>query len=180
EMAAVFALGLGITLVPNYLHDFQGVSDGAIGFFGSLSAVGSIVLGLLVHRVPALRQPVRAVVLALGAAALALLLVLGGQSLPVFVAAYVLIGGFFATWTLFETALSGVTPAAYRARTYALAELMSGAGISLAPFIAGVLYERDPRAPVLAGLLCILAVAATMVVMQRRDALPAGYVAETG
>ena len=178
EMAAVFALGLGITLIPNYLHDYQGVSNGAIGFFASLSAAGSIVLGLLVHRVPALRQPVRGVTLALGASALALLLVLAGQSLPAFVAAYVLIGGFFATWTLFEAVLSGVTPAAYRARTYALAELMSGAGISLAPFIAGVLYERDPRAPVLAGLVCIVTLVAAMFAMDRRGALPASHLPE--
>lgn len=166
EMAAIFCLALGMSLIPNYLHGVHGISDGVIGSFASLSAAGSMGIGLLVNRVAYLHHPVKGISLALASATAAFALVIVGNHLATFAAAYVLLGGFLATWTLFESALSGVVAPRYRARAYALAEILSGAGYALAPFLAGFLYELDPRAPVVAGLLltAVLLVALLTVV----------------
>ncbi len=167
EMSAIFCLALGMSFIPNYLHSVQGISDGVIGSFASLSAGGSMALGLLVNRVGYFRQPLHGIGLALASAALAFALVIVGNQLPFFVAAYVLLGGFFATWTLFESALGGVAAQRYHARAYAIAEILSGAGYALAPFLAGFLYELDPRAPLVGGLcLTMLLIIAMMTVMR--------------
>src|SRR6185437_13353100 len=75
EMAAIFCLGLGMSLIPNYLHSVHGISDGVIGSFASLSAAGSIGLGLMAHRVGYLRHPIHGIGLALASAATAFALV---------------------------------------------------------------------------------------------------------
>lgn len=172
EMAAIFCVTLGATFVPNYLHDVHGVSDGVIGAFGALSAVGSIALGLIVHRVPRFRRPVPGIALALLSVVGAMVLVVGGGRLAAFAAAYVLLGGFFATWTLFEAALSGVASATFRGRAYALAEILSGAGYALGPVVAGLLYARDPRESMLVGAALILALVVVLAGLARRGSIP--------
>jgi len=178
EMTAIFCVALGASFVPNFLHGIRGVGVGTIGTFGSLSAAGSIVLGLLVHRVPHFRRPVPGIALALASVAGALLLVVTGRDLPAFAAAYVLLGGFFATWTLFEAALSGVASERYRGRAYAVAEILSGTGYAIAPVIAGLLYARDPRAPMLQSASLILALLVAFAALARAGSIPGAGRAE--
>ncbi len=169
EMMAIFSLALGMSLIPNYLHTVHGISDGVIGSFASLSAAGSIVLVLLVSRIRFFRHPLNGIALALTSGAGAFALVVVGHQLVVFAIAYVLLGGFFATWTLFESALGGIAAQRYHARAYAIAEILSGAGYALAPFLAGFLYEIDPRAPVIGGLcLTLLLVIGVMTIMRAK------------
>ena len=152
EMVAIFSLELGMSLIPNYLHGVHHVSDGVIGAFASLSAVGSMAIGMLVHRVHRFRHPLLGIGLALASVAVAFVLLTLGSDLLTFAVAYVLLGGFLATWTLFESALSGIATREYHARTYAIAELLSSTGYALAPFLAGFLYHYNPRAPMIGGL----------------------------
>ncbi len=167
EMVAIFALSVGIALVPNYLQDVHHVSDGVIGVFGSVGALGSISLGLIIHRIRRFQQPFNALILSIGAVACALLLLIVSGSTVVFGLAYLLRGGFFVTWTLFEAALSVVTPAHLRSRTYALAEIMSGAGYSVGPFISGWLYAVKPSLPLYAGLVLTMALLVSIPIGQR-------------
>ncbi len=152
EMLTIFALTVGTALVPNYLQDTQHISTGMIGLFGSLGAAGSIALGLIIHRVRRFHHPFNALLLSVGSVGGSLLLLIGGHSTLAFGLAYLLTGGFFVTWTLFEAALSLVAPPRLRSRAYALAEIMSGAGYSLGPFISGWLYGIRPAFPLYAGL----------------------------
>ncbi len=167
EMIAIFALSVGIALVPNYLQDVHHVSDGVIGVFGSVGALGSISLGLIIHRIRRFQQPFNALMLSIGSVACALLLLIVSGSTMVFGLAYLLRGGFFVTWTLFEAALSVVTPAHLRSRTYALAEIMSGAGYSVGPFISGWLYAVKPAMPLYAGLALTMTLLACIPIGQR-------------
>ncbi len=167
EMMAIFSLTLGMSLIPNYLHTVHDISDGVIGSFASLSAAGSIVIALMVSRLRFFRRALNGIALALASVAGAFVLVIIGHQLVVFAMAYVLMGGFFATWTLFESVLGGVAAQHHHARAYAIAEILSGAGYALAPFLAGFLYEIDPRAPVIGGLcLTVLLIVAVLTIMR--------------
>ncbi|MGA7671852.1 MAG: MFS transporter [Nitrolancea sp.] len=168
EMVAIFALSVGIALVPNYLQDVHHVSDGVIGVFGSIGAAGSISLGLIIHRIRRFQQPFNALFLSIGSVAVALLLLSVSGSTVIFALAYLLRGGFFVTWTLFEAALSVVTPAHLRSRTYALAEIMSGAGFAIGPFMSGWLYAVKPAMPLYAGLALTIAILMCIPLAQRR------------
>ncbi|HEX3723598.1 MAG TPA: MFS transporter, partial [Nitrolancea sp.] len=167
EMIAIFSLTLGMALIPNYLHNFQGISDGVIGSFAALSAAGSIAIGLVVSRIPFFRHSLNGIGLALAAAAAAFILIIVGNELFTFIVAYVLLGGFFATWTLFESALGGVAARRYHARAYAIAEILSGVGNAVAPVLAGFLFEVDPRAPVIAGLFVTMLLILGLIIVTR-------------
>lgn len=167
EMSTIFALTVGIALVPNYLQDAQHVSAGMIGLFGSIGALGSITLGLVIHRSRRLEQPFNALLLSVGSVGGGLLLLIVGKSLFAFAFAYLLRGGFFVTWTLFEAALSVAAPAHLRSRTYALAEIMSGAGYSVGPFVSGWLYGIRPALPLYAGLVLTAVIMASMLIAKR-------------
>ncbi len=178
EMLTIFALTVGIALVPNYLQETRHISDGMIGLFGSIGAAGSISLGLIIHRVRRFQQPFDALLLSVSSVGGALVLLILGHSVLAFGFAYLMRGGFFVTWTLFEAALSVAAPVHLRSRAYALAEIMSGAGYSLGPFVSGWLYGIRPALPLYSGLALTLVILAAMPVAKRtmlRSALhPAG------
>ncbi len=167
EMLTIFALTVGIALVPNYLQETKHISTGMIGLFGSIGAAGSIALGLIIHRVRRFQHPFNALLLSVGSVGGALLLLIGGHSTVAFGLAYLLRGGFFVTWTLFEAALSVVAPPRLRSRAYALAEIMSGAGYSIGPFISGWLYGIRPAFPLYAGLALTAGILASIPIARR-------------
>ena len=153
QFATIFGLALGWALAPNYLRDVHGVSLGALGRLGSLTALGSIVLGFVATRTPRLRRPLAAVALAVVSMAGAFgLLLTGGGSLA-FGAAYLLGGGYAVAWSLFYPAYGEVTAPRFRTRAYALAELAPVLGKTVAPFVAGWLYAARPEVPLLAAIL---------------------------
>jgi DHA1 family bicyclomycin/chloramphenicol resistance-like MFS transporter len=137
QLGTIFCLALGWCLAPNYLRDVHDVSLGTIGRLGSLTALGSIVLGLLAGRLPRLRRPLAAVALAVATMAGAFILLLIGGGPVAFALAYTLGGGYAVAWSLFYPAYGEVTPARFRTRAYALAELAPVLGKTLAPFVAG-------------------------------------------
>lgn len=151
----LLVLTTGVTLVPNYLEDQRGVSIGLIGQFGSLAAVGSVVLGVAISRMRQLHRPLNALLLTAALPALGFTLFLLGHSPWIFAAAYLSRGGYMVSWGLFYPVLGEVTPERLRGRAFALAELLGGAGFALAPFIAGALYELRPQLPLLAALIAI-------------------------
>jgi MFS family permease len=73
-----------------------------------------------------------------------------------FVAAYMLRGGYTVAWSLFAAALGEIASDRFRARAFALGEIMGGAGYAFAPFAAGWLYEFKPVLPLIVGLIMIV------------------------
>jgi MFS family permease len=160
QVSTIFGLALGWVLAANYLRDVHGLSLGAIGRYGSLTAVGTVALGLLAGRLRWLRRPLAAVALGVVAMNGAFLLLLLGQGAWAFAPAFLLSGGYAAAWSLFYPAYGEVTPPALRTRAYALAELAPVLGKTAAPFLAGWLYAGAPRAPLVAALLLFLPILA--------------------
>ncbi|MBX6341326.1 MAG: MFS transporter, partial [Thermomicrobiaceae bacterium] len=155
QFVTIFVVTLGVTLVPNYLREVHGVEIGRIGWLGSVSAAGSVVLGIVISRARPFRRPLAGLALAVASVAgmLATLLVSGAFWL--YALAYLLRGGYLVAWSAFYPALGEVTPDRLRGRAYALAELQAGAGYSLAPFAAGWLYDIHPAAPLATSLALI-------------------------
>ena len=151
----LLVLTTGVTLVPNYLEDQKGLSIGTIGQFGSLIAVCSVSLGIIIGKTRRLTRPLNALLLTTALCPLGFLLFLVGNSTWVFALAYFLRGGYMVSWGLFYPLLGEVTPERLRGRAFALGELLGGAGFALAPFIAGALYELQPELPLLAALVAV-------------------------
>ncbi len=149
---------LGWVLAPNYLQEFHGLRLEQIGWLGSIAALGSTALSLAVSRVRWLQDPFNTLLVATGAVTGGFFLLLFGNHFAVFVLAYLLRGGFLVAWSAFYAVFGLITPAQLRSRVFALAEILGGLGTTIAPFLAGPLYELDARLPIVAGLVCTVLV----------------------
>ena len=165
--AVIFAGILGITLVPNLLQDTHGISVGQIGYLGSLAAVGSISLGLILNNVKVFENSMLSYSLAVSSVAGALLLFVLGQSIWMFAFAFILRGGLLATFSVMYATLSDVTPDRIRNRAYIVAEFMAGIGFTLAPFAAGWFYEVRPALPMTVGVVILVPIILTILWMSR-------------
>jgi MFS family permease len=154
----VFCSILGVTLVPNLLQDVHDVSLGQIGYLGSLAAVGSIALGLVLNNLKIFENSMFGYSLAVSSVAIALALFVFGSSLWIFAIAFMLRGGLLATFSVMYATLSDVTPDRIRNRAYVVAEFFAGMGFTLAPFAAGWFFEIRPVLPMTAGLVVLVPV----------------------
>jgi MFS family permease len=165
----VFCSILGVTLVPNLLQDVHSISVGQIGYLGSLAAVGSITLGLLLNNLKVFENSMLSYSLAISSVAVALALFVFGQSLWFFAIAFMLRGGLLATFSVMYATLSDVTPERIRNRAYVVAEFMAGIGFTLAPFAAGWFYEIRPELPMIAGMIVLVPIIITVLWMARKS-----------
>lgn len=167
KLFTVFALGLGVQLIPNYLRETGGYSDDIISLLTSFSALGTIAFGTLVVR----NQRFAAAPL-LGAA-LAVALVSAGYMLFLMpeVAAFVVIaflfrGGMFASIALFSAALGNMAAPRNREHIFTLSEIAIVTGFSTAPIVAGLLYEVTPSLPLI--ISAALGAPITLVLLRLR------------
>lgn len=158
---------LGWVLAPNYLQEVHGLRLEQIGWLGSIAAVGSTALSLAVSRNRWLQDPFNTLLVATGAVVAGFLLLLVGKHFTVFVLAYLLRGGFLVAWSAFYAVFGLITPEQLRSRVFAVAEILGGLGTTLAPFLAGILYEVDTRLPIVAGFVCTACVVVATRTVQR-------------
>ena len=166
-MALLLVLTTGFTLVPNYLQDEHGVSVRVIGQFGSIFALGSVILGLAIARIPALSRPWNALLLTTLLCPVAFLLFYFGSSVWIFGVAFLFRGGYLVSWSLIYAAAGEVTPGRLRARAFSLLEVLGGAGFAIAPFLAGALYSIDPSLPLLAAIIATVPLVIAMLFVRR-------------
>lgn len=166
-LGLLLVLTTGFTLVPNFLEDEHGIGVGTIGQFGSVFAVGSVLLGVVISKVKFFSRPLNALILTTSLCPLAYLLLIGGSSTWVFAVAYLFRGGYLVSWGLIYAALSEITPERLRSRSFVLAELLGGAGFGIAPFLAGALYEAGPAMPLWASLVAAVPLLVAIVAVRR-------------
>lgn len=164
----VFSSILGVTLVPNLLQDVHDVPLGQIGYLGSLAAVGSITLGLMLSNLKVFESPMLGYSLAISSVALSLALFVFGQSIWFFALAYTLRGGLLATFSVMYATLSEVTPDRIRNRAYVVAEFMAGVGFTLAPFAAGWFFGIRPQLPMLVGMIVLVPIIIAVLWLSRK------------
>jgi MFS family permease len=167
QMALLLIFTTGYTLVPNYLEDQKHLSIGTIGQFGSLVAVCSIVLGVVIARIKPFSRPLNALLLCCLLTPISFLLLLFGNATWLFALGYFFRGGYYVAWGVFYSALGEVTPRHLRSRTFALGEILGGAGFGLAPFAAGVLYEIDPALPLYSAIVLTAPLVVGILIVRR-------------
>ena len=161
---------LGLTLAPNFLHNEKDLSFGLIGAFGTLVAIGSIGMGLLLSRSTRLARSLNGTLLTLSFMPLVFLLMLGGQAAVVFGVAYLVVGLTTVAQQTLYGPLSEVTPPDMRVMAYASLEISVSFGIMIAGFTSGVLYAFSPPTPMIVALLgSVVVIAGTLWV--RRDVI---------
>lgn len=149
---------VGVSLMPNYLHDRLGMDTAAIGVLGTGAAIvgvaGSLGLVRLVrplgeYRALALGQG--ALVAGFGLALLApsvgsLALLAGG-------AGFALRGGLSAQQAIARAMVPAVAVGQRLGPAFALQSILYNGATALGPALAGILYARDAALPLAAAFL---------------------------
>ena len=153
KFLTVFALGLGMQLIPNYLRQVGGYPDDLISLLTSVSAIGSIGFGFLVVRNKRFsNSPMTGSAVAIGGVSLGYLLLLQPNLLPLIVVGFILRGGMFSSISLFSAALGDVTPDRNHHHVFTMSEILIVAGFTASPVLASLLYTVWPALPLVVSV----------------------------
>jgi len=150
--------------IPQFLADVYHYGSFEIGVLGSVSFLGSAVLGILFGRIGDKWKKSYAVAISMILCCVSLvLLVLFGNFL-ILIITFFLVGGSYTTWSLMSSIIGPLAPESIRARWVSIPQAVSIFSSFIAPYVGGVLYEASPYHPftvatVIMLLLAFLAVA---------------------
>ena len=170
QFATIFALALGISLLPTFLADERGIPPAIVAILGGIGSTGSVLFGLLVARGQWLqRRPLVGVALAIGMVMTALAVVLATPLVWLIALAFIGRGGLWSAWGLFVATMSEVvTSDRVRPRVFALSEMGGGSAFFSAPIVSGQLYAIRAEGPLLASLAASAALIPVLLLTQRR------------
>lgn len=145
------ATDVGTVMVPNFLEDVRGLSVAQIGALSSLGTLGIAVLTFIISRLPTERRT--PLFITQGVALTALLLWLMTPGLVWIGLASLISGGN----RLFRPLTSGRLVSTLNVETMSLGfgffQTAQQLGLTIAPYLAGLLYTRDPHWPLWAGVI---------------------------
>jgi MFS family permease len=157
QIAFAFLLFVGIELgqvmAPKFLADVRGLSLGQIGLLGTVGSLGIIVLSLLFGQFHSERP--WAMVLAQAVAIGAALLLLTTPAMPFIVLAYFIHGSNRLIRPFMTGRLARSLDQTTLSFGYGFYETAMRLGLAVAPYLAGLLYARQPAAPLMLGALCV-------------------------
>jgi predicted MFS family arabinose efflux permease len=149
-VAVFFTLELGQVMMPKFLEDVRGLHLGQIGWLGTLASVGIVLLTLWLGQMPADRP--RPLLLSQAAALAALVLLLASPALVAVGLAYFIHGGNRVIRPLVMGRLAALLDASTVGFGFGVHQTALQFAITAAPYLAGLLYARDPAWPLLGGI----------------------------
>jgi MFS family permease len=156
---ALMILTAGLALLPTYLYDERELSLSTIGRLGSLSGIGGMLLALGLARSRRRVSVATPLIMCLALVPFAFVLLAQSARLWVIAVACLISGAYLMVWPLVDATVGAIAPERVRGRAFAFSEVFGGSGMAFGPILAGVLYDRDPRLPLvmaLAGTVLIL------------------------
>lgn len=144
----MFTLYINWPLTPNFLQNIRQVKTAEIGFFGSLNALGALLLALTLGRLPTLTAFLIAQLFVAGSS----LLLWQGPDILWFAIGYFLAGGFRVSRSLSIAFTGSLVAEGEVGLAYGIVEAMAGASLFMAAPIAGILYRVEPSLPYPASL----------------------------
>jgi len=148
-----FAIELGPVMAPKFLEDVRGLSVGQIGWLGTVSSLGVVLLSLTFGYMPTER---RGSLLLSQAVALAAVMLWMSTPVRVFILlAYFIHGSNRVVRPIILGRLARSLDAATLSFGYGFYETAMRLGLAISPAVAGLLYERGPAWPLYAGAAAV-------------------------
>ncbi len=167
--ATILSLGIGISLLPNYLENVRGIPEDRIAQYAALQAIGTVSFGFAVSRSRWMQQnQFLGAALAVGFTITGFAIFTQTAWTPLLIVAFIFRGCVFSAWTLFSSAMGTHARPADRSRGFALIELLGGTAFSTAPILAGFIYEIGPRVPLFVAMTMGAVMIPVLVISQRR------------
>jgi MFS family permease len=171
-LVVMFALYLPYPLTSNFLQNERNLSFSDIGILGSALSVASVLFILLLGHL----HPLRAFVIGQVAMISFCLLIWKGTSLPWYIVAYFLVGGFRLSASLRSALVRPFVGNHEVGLAFGFTETIGHFAFILAPILAGFLYDRNPESVYLVGLIVLgVSLAFTLLAMRFKGALKRRY-----
>jgi MFS family permease len=136
-------------LVPQILEDEFHLTDSLVGILGSITFLGSGVLGIYLGRIGDKWKKAGAIsVCMILCSVSALILVLFNNFFALSLASF-LMGASYTTWSLIGAVMGPIAPEPSRARWISVPLSASMFAAFLAPYLGGLLYDSSPYNPFL-------------------------------
>jgi MFS family permease len=170
QFATIFALSLGISLLPTFLADERGITPAVVAILGGIGSTGAVLFGLIVARSRWLQQhPLVGVSVGIAMVMSSLVVVLLTHSVWLIALSFIGRGGLWSAWGLYVAALSEVVHNdRVRPRVFTLSEMFGGAAFSTGPVVSGQLYALRSNGPLLASLATSAALIPILLLVQTR------------
>ncbi|MGB9756315.1 MAG: MFS transporter [Candidatus Bathyarchaeales archaeon] len=145
--------------VPKFLADVYGYGDFEIGFLGSISFLGSAVLGILIGKIGDKWKKAYALAASLLLCSLSLVLLLLFGNFEILTITFFLTGGSYLTWSLLGAVVGPLAPESIRARWVSVPQTVTMFASFIAPYVGGVLYGISAYYPFMAAIVVALVLA---------------------
>ncbi|RIK43378.1 MAG: hypothetical protein DCC55_05840 [Chloroflexi bacterium] len=164
-----FAVDVGQILAPKFLQEVRGLTVNQIGWLGTASAVGVMVLSLALSRLRGEGRP--ALILAQVAAWVGVAILAVTASFPALLFAFFIAGSNRLVRPPALVRFSRLLTPATMSFGMGLQQTASQVGLSLSPYVAGMLYAGNPAWPFFAGMAAI-ALTVVMTIQLSRATQP--------
>jgi predicted MFS family arabinose efflux permease len=144
---------IGFTLIPNYLEDTRGFSQGTIGILFSVSFMGTLGFNLIIERL----RPRQGFLLLMTVSFVAFLILWGlTTSLWAWVALF-LLGSISTMWIVKIASIGRVVDEDVQGLAFGVTESITFLAMSVAAWVAGILYGLRPshEAPLIVSFVSI-------------------------
>jgi MFS family permease len=152
--------------VPKFLADIYHYSDFDIGVLGSVSFLGSAVLGILLGKIGDKWKKAYALAASLILCSLSLLLLLLFGNFEILTVTFFITGGSYLTWSLLGAVVGPLAPESIRARWVSVPQTVTMFASFVAPYIGGVLYGISSYYPFMTAIIATLLLASLTFAMK--------------
>jgi len=149
----IFTLMLFRPFVPQFLGHVYGYGDFDIGILGSVSFLGSAVLGILLGKLGDKWRKPYALTASMVLCCFSLVLLTVSGNFPMLIITFFMAGGSYVTWSLMGAIVGPLAPESIRARWISVPQTVSMFSSFIAPYIGGVLYDASPYYPFIVAIM---------------------------
>ena len=139
--------------IPQFVADLYGFSGFEVGLLGSITFLGSALLGLFAGRIGDLYGKTYAISISLMLYSASLILLSLSYYFPVLVVAFFLGGSSYIFWSLMNAFIAPLAPNQIMARWISIPQAVALLSSFLAPYLGGYLYELSPYNPVILSVI---------------------------
>lgn len=152
----MFFLMMFRPFVPNFLADIYHCGVFEIGVLGSVSFLGSAVLGILLGRLGDKWKKSYALSVSMALCSLSLILLMLFGNFLILITIFFLAGGSYITWSLMSAIIGPLAPESIRARWVSIPQTVTMFSSFIAPYIGGILYGVSPYYPFIVAMVATL------------------------
>ena len=163
-----FAVDVGFVLAPKFLEELRGLTVAQIGWLGTISAIGTLILAPLISRFGGGGRLALAIGQLLSLMSLALLA--GAPALPASMIAFFCGGGSRLVRAPALARFANLLTPTTLGFGLGLQQTASQFGLALSPYLAGILYAHNPSWPFYVGMMALVGTLGLTVLLPEKAA----------